>query len=281
MKIIECPRDAMQGIKEFISTEKKVNYINQILKVGFDTIDFGSFVSPRAIPQMKDTADVLKKLDLSGTKSKLLAIVANQRGAEDAADFEEITYLGYPLSASETFQVRNTNRNIEQALNDLQEIKNICLKKDKQLVCYISMGFGNPYDDPWSTEVVSGLTEKISETGAEVISLSDTVGTAVPEDVYLLFKDLTMAYPRVEFGVHFHSHPEKWRDKIESAYNAGCRRFDSAVKGFGGCPMAKDELVGNIATENLIAFFEEKNEKLGLDINAFQKAIDMAPEIFN
>ncbi|MTI20719.1 hydroxymethylglutaryl-CoA lyase, partial [Fulvivirga sp. RKSG066] len=243
MKIIECPRDAMQGIHEFIPTQEKTDYINELLKVGFDTIDFGSFVSPKAIPQMKDTAEVLRGLELDGTKSKLLAIVANLRGAQDASSFDEITYLGFPFSISETFQQRNTNKSILEALNSLDEIQNLCVKHDKKLVSYISMGFGNPYDDPYNVEIVAKFTDILASMGIKIISLADTIGVSNKENIDYLYKGLIKEYPDVEFGAHLHSNPKTAIDKIVAAYEAGCRRFDGAINGYGGCPMAKDELV--------------------------------------
>ncbi|MEX0967145.1 MAG: hydroxymethylglutaryl-CoA lyase [Bacteroidia bacterium] len=280
MKIIECPRDAMQGIKEFIPTAKKAAYINQLLKVGFDTIDFGSFVSVKAIPQLKDTAAVLEKLDLSSTQTKLLAIVANVRGAEDALSHEEINAIGYPFSISEMFQLRNTNKTIDDALNDLDTIKDLCLKKERSLVTYISMGFGNPYNEEWSVEGVAEWVDRLRSFDLKIISLSDTIGAAKPEDISYLFSTLNHLYPDVEIGAHFHSHPDKWYEKIEAAYKGGCKRFDGALKGFGGCPMAKDELTGNIATENIVQFLEEEGVKTGIDQDALQEALIMANSIF-
>ena len=281
MKIIECPRDAMQGIKAFIPTDQKVDYINQLLRVGFDTIDFGSFVSPKAIPQMSDTVEVLSKLDLSSTKSRLLAIVANTRGAADAVQYEEITYLGFPLSISETFQQRNTNKSIVEALNTLNEIQDLCTKHGKILVCYISMGFGNPYDDPYDASVVAKFTDIIAAMGVKIISLADTIGVSNPENIDYLYTNLIKDYPDVEFGAHLHSNPQTALEKIEAAYNAGCRRFDGAVNGFGGCPMAKDDLVGNIATEQIVSYLESKIPDLGIDSGEFAKVLKLAPSIFD
>lgn len=249
IKLIECPRDAMQGIREFIPTEKKVQYIQSLLRCGFDTIDFGSFVSPKAIPQMRDTAEVLSKLDLSATQSKLLAIVANTRGAEDASKFEEIDYLGYPFSISENFQMRNTHKTIAESVEVLKEILDIANNSDKEVVAYLSMGFGNPYGDPWNVEIVGEWTEKLAEMGVTILSLSDTVGTSTPDIIDYLFSNLIPKYPNVEFGAHLHTTPSKWHEKIHAAYTAGCRRFDGAIQGFGGCPMAKDELTGNMPSE--------------------------------
>lgn len=281
MKIIECPRDAMQGIHDFIPTEKKANYINQLLKVGFDSIDFGSFVSPKAIPQMRDTAEVLDQLDLSSTDTKLLAIIANTRGANDAAQFEAINYLGFPFSISETFQQRNTNKSILEALNTLDEILTICSNSNKKLVTYISMGFGNPYDDPYSVDVVAKFAEILATMGVEIISLADTIGVADEENITYLYSSLIEKFPKVEFGAHLHSNPQSSIVKIQAAYEAGCRRFDGAINGYGGCPMAKDELVGNIATESIISHFEKNNLKLGINREALAQAMQAASAIFD
>ncbi len=280
MKIIECPRDAMQGIHQFIPTSIKAKYINQLLKVGFDTIDFGSFVSPKAIPQMKDTAEVLRLLNLKDTRSKLLAIVANYRGAEDAISFEEITYLGYPLSLSETFQQKNTNRSIATALQDLEAIQNLCLKKDKHLVTYLSMGFGNPYGDPYDTSYILEFVDKLNQMEIKVISLADTIGVSNPEKITYLFESVLSNFTSIEFGAHLHSRPDKIEEKLKAAYEAGCQRFDGAMKGFGGCPMAKDELVGNMATETMIAYFETKNVELNLQKEPILEALSMIGEVF-
>jgi len=338
MKIIECPRDAMQGLHDFIPTEKKALYINQLLKVGFDTIDFGSFVSPKAIPQLKDTAQVLDQLDLTRTKSKLLAIIANLRRAEDAIQFEEIDYLGFPLSISEQFQKRNTNKSIADALITVADIQNLCQKNNKTLVTYISMGFGNPYGEAFNEEIVAGFVEKLATLGVKIISLSDTIGVAAPEVINSIFrtsinaypsiefgahfhstpdKEIVAgfveklatlgvkiislsdtigvaepevinsifstsinAYPSIEFGAHFHSTPDKTLEKLEVAYKAGCRRFDTAIKGFGGCPMAKDDLTGNVATERLISFLSSIKQETGLDKDAFDQAMLMSLDVF-
>ena len=280
LKLVECPRDAMQGIKEFIPTEKKAEYINALLGVGFDTIDFGSFVSPKAIPQMADTALVLSKLDWSPEKSKLLAIIANVRGAMEAAMFEPITYLGFPFSVSETFQQRNTNSSIVESLKRVEEIQNLCVKYGKQLVLYISMGFGNPYGDPYSPEIVMKWVEKMISMSIRVISLADTIGVADPQIISMLFSHLIPAYPQIEFGAHLHTTPETWKEKIDAAYTHGCRRFDGALKGYGGCPMAKDELTGNMATENLLSFFQEKKIELELNEAALGRSMKIADEIF-
>ena len=280
MKIIECPRDAMQGIHEFIPTEKKITYLNSLLRVGFDTIDFGSFVSPKAIPQLKDTAEVLKKLDLSNTKSKLLVIIANTRGAEDAVRFDEISYLGFPFSISETFQQRNTNSSVSESLKRVEEIQNLCVKNKKELVVYISMAFGNPYGDEWNSDIVIYWTKKISELGIKIIALADTVGVSNPESINYLFSRIVPEFPDVEIAAHLHTTPDTWEEKITAAYNNGCKRFDAAIKGFGGCPMAKDELVGNMPTENLITYFEKKNIDLGIDKTEFKNAMNLAVATF-
>ena len=281
MKIVECPRDAMQGLAGFIPTESKVSYINQLLKVGFDTIDFGSFVSPKEMPQMRDTAEVLNGLQVSASSSKLLAIVANLRGAQDAASIGGIHYLGFPLSLSETFQKRNTNRTIDQALVTVAEIQDLCANKDMQLVTYLSMGFGNPYDDPYNEGIVILFVEKLVEMGISIISLADTIGVSNPQNITYLFESLIPTFPKVEFGAHLHSHPSSVQEKIIAAYQAGCRRFDGALKGYGGCPMAEDQLVGNIPTESLMAGLNELGARLAYDRKAFQAAMEMVPNIFS
>lgn len=280
MKIIECPRDAMQGMHDFIPTQTKADYINQLLKVGFDTIDFGSFVSPKAIPQLRDTAEVLAGLDLSATTSKLLAIIANLRGAEAAVAFEEIQYLGFPLSISESFQQRNTNKSIAQALETLQEIQNLCKQHGKTLVTYISMGFGNPYDEPFNEEIVSEFARKLVAMEVKVISLADTIGVAKPALITSIFEATIQEFPDTEIGAHFHSTPSTAIEKIEAAYEAGCRRFDTAMKGFGGCPMAKDELTGNIATETLLSYFDTVALDPQLDKKAFEQSMLMVGGVF-
>ncbi|MCC9169138.1 hydroxymethylglutaryl-CoA lyase [Pontibacter harenae] len=281
MKIIECPRDAMQGLKGFIPTETKVAYINQLLRVGFDTIDFGSFVSPKAIPQMRDTAEVLAKLDVSQTKSKLLAIVANVKGAEEAAQHEQIAYLGFPLSVSETFQQRNTNKSIAEAMQQLAQMQEICIRAGKTLVTYISMGFGNSYNDPWNAETVIYFVKELDQLEVKIISLSDTIGVSNPENIAYLFGQLIPAFKHIEFGAHLHTTPASWQEKVAAAYSAGCRRFDGAMRGFGGCPMAKDELVGNMATENLVRFFENKGLTLDLNKKAFDEALKQSGAVFS
>ncbi len=280
LKLIECPRDAMQGWHRLISTEEKVQYLNALLEVGFDTIDFGSFVSPKAIPQMADTAKVLPQLKLEGSKSKLLAIVANVRGAEEAVIFDEINYLGFPFSVSETFQLRNTNKTIAESLEQVQTMQELCIKNHKELVVYISMGFGNPYGDAYSPEIVLRWVEEMAKLEINIISLADTVGVAEPVTISNLFQHLIPAYPQVEFGAHFHAAPHQWEEKVLAAWEHGCRRFDSAIKGIGGCPMAKDDLVGNLATENLIAFCDKHQVPLPLDRNALQKAQALADVVF-
>ena len=280
IKIIECPRDAMQGIKDFIPTESKVRYIQSLLNVGFNTIDFGSFVSPKAIPQMADTAEVLSKLDLSNTKSKLLAIIANTRGAEDASTHDAIDYLGFPFSISENFQMRNTHKTIEQSVVTLNEILNIADKTNKEVVVYISMGFGNPYGDPWNLEIVGDWTERLSKMGIKILSLSDTIGSSNSENINYLFSHLIPKYPSIEFGAHLHTTPTTWFEKVDAAYMAGCRRFDGAIQGFGGCPMAKDELTGNMPTEKLLKYFKSV-QNLNLNLYNFDKAFDEASKIFN
>ncbi|MEM8528595.1 MAG: hydroxymethylglutaryl-CoA lyase [Bacteroidota bacterium] len=280
IKLIECPRDAMQGLSLFIPTEKKAVYINQLLKVGFDTIDFGSFVSPKAIPQMRDTAEVLKLLDLSETQSKLLAIVANKRGAFNAIAFEEITYLGYPFSISETFQVRNTNATIEESLERVADIQDICLANNKEMVVYISMGFGNPYGDPWNVEIVQKWTDRLVGMGIKILQLSDTIGVSNPQSITYLFSNLLPHYPDIEIGAHLHTEPHNWEEKIAAAYQNGCTRFDGAIKGFGGCPMAKDDLTGNMPMENMVYYFDKEQANTNVDNQAFAESMRMAEDVF-
>lgn len=280
LKIIECPRDAMQGIKTFIPTEKKVAYIQSLLRVGFDTIDFGSFVSPKAIPQMQDTAEVLASLDLSQTRSKLLAIIANTQGAIAASQHGAIHYLGFPFSISENFQMRNTHKTIAESLISLEEILEIADKSNKEVVAYLSMGFGNPYGDPWNVEIVGEWTEKLSNMGVKILSLSDTVGSSKPDVIDYLFSNLIPKYPNIEFGAHLHTTPDKWFEKIEAAYNAGCRRFDGAIQGFGGCPMAKDDLTGNMPTEKLLSYFTSKKENTNFRPISFESAYNEASILF-
>lgn len=281
IKIIECPRDAMQGLHQFIPTDVKTAYINKLLKVGYDTIDFGSFVSPKSIPQLRDTAEVLGGLELTGTKSKLLAIIANLRGGEDAVKFEEITYLGFPFSISETFQMRNTNSTIEKSLETVDALQNLCIKNKKQLVVYISMAFGNPYNDLWNAEIALNWIKKIAALDIKIIALADTVGLATAADVSYLFNNVIPEFTNIEIGAHLHCTPFNWMEKLASAYDAGCKRFDTAIKGFGGCPMADDELVGNLATENLLIYFEEKGVKTTILEDKFQEAYNEANIVFN
>jgi len=280
IKLVECPRDAMQGWHEFIPTVDKIRYLNTLLKVGFHTIDFGSFVSPKAIPQMADTIEVLENLDLSNTTSKLLAIVANKRGAEDAATFNQIDFLGFPFSISETFQQRNTNTSIEQSFNQVLDIQDLCVRNNKKLVIYISMGFGNPYGDPYHEEMVFEWANKLANIGVDIISLADTVGLATPEQIERTTKFLIQSMPNVEVGVHLHSTPINWRQKTEAAFNAGCLRFDGAINGIGGCPMAGDNLVGNMNTNLMIDFFNEKEISLNLNASKLADTVQIATEIF-
>ena len=280
VKIIECPRDAMQGIKPFIATEIKAAYINTLLKVDFDTIDFGSFVSPKAIPQMRDTAAVLSKLELSTTKSKLLAIVANVRGANDASEFEEISYLGYPFSISENFQMRNTSKTIEESISTLDEILQIADRTNKEVVTYLSMGFGNPYGDPWNVDIVASWTEKLATMGVKIVSLSDTIGSSTPETIDYLFSNLIPKYSNIEFGAHLHTTSITADEKINAAYKAGCFRFDGAIKGYGGCPMAKDELTGNMPTEKLIAYLDKESVSTNINQSNFESAYKATAHVF-
>ncbi len=281
MKLIECPRDAMQGIHPFIPTGTKVEYLNALLRVGFDTIDIGSFVSPKAIPQLADTAEVLQRLDLDGVESKLLVIVANERGAEEAVKHDMVHYLGYPFSISETFQRRNTNTDIEGSWGRIAHIAETARKAGKELVVYISMGFGNPYGDPWSPEIALHWTDRlVNELGVRIIALSDTVGVARPEDISALFKHLIPAMPQVEFGAHLHARLDNWRIKTDAAWNAGCRRFDGALKGYGGCPMAEDDLVGNLAMELFVQHLEATGHATGLDLKQLDRCVEMAARVF-
>ena len=280
IKIIECPRDAMQGIKSFIPTDEKVAYIQSLLRVGFDTIDFGSFVSPKAIPQMQDTAEVLAKLDLSQTQSKLLAIIANTKGAELASEHKEIQYLGYPFSISENFQMRNTHKTIAESLVTLQEILDIANSTNKEVVAYLSMGFGNPYGDPWNVEIVGEWTERLSKMGVQILSLSDTVGSSTPEMIEYLFSNLIPQYPKIEFGAHLHTTPDKWFEKVNAAYKAGCLRFDGAIQGFGGCPMAKDDLTGNMPTEKLLSYFTAEKAFTNTSPMSFESSYNEATKLF-
>ncbi len=280
VKIIECPRDAMQGLHDFIPTAIKTEYINKLLQVGFDTIDFGSFVSPKAIPQLRDTAEVLGGLNLTATKTKLLAIIANVRGAEEAVKHPAINYLGFPFSVSETFQMRNTNSTIAQSFENVKVIQQLCVKNNKELVIYISMAFGNPYGDNWNTEIVGQWVEKIQALGVKIISLADTVGIARPDDISYIFNSLIPQFTGVEFGAHLHCTPETWFNKTDAAFKAGCRRFDSAMKGFGGCPMANDKLTGNLATENLVQYMFNNKIALAVELNKFNDALNFSNHVF-
>jgi len=281
IKIIECPRDAMQGIKDIIPTKAKITYLQALLRVGFDTIDFGSFVSPKAIPQMQDTAEVLANLDLTQTKSKLLAIIANTQGAKTASSYKEIQYLGFPFSISENFQMRNTHKTISESLVTLKEILDIANNTDKEVVVYLSMGFGNPYGDPWNSGIVGEWTEKLAVMGVKILSLSDTIGSSTPETITYLFSNLIKQYPSIEFGAHLHTTPDKWHEKVDAAFNSGCKRFDGAILGFGGCPMAKDELTGNMPTEKLLSYFTSKKETTNLNSISFESAYNESKKIFD
>lgn len=281
LKLIECPRDAMQGIKQFIPTAQKIEYINSLLKVGFDTVDFGSFVNPKAIPQMSDTIEVLKGLDLSQTKSKLLSIVANKRGAESAASFEEISFLGYPFSVSETFQMRNTNATIEESFVRLSEIQQICVKSNKKLVVYLSMGFGNPYGDDWSPELVAKWCERLfTELDIRIMALSDTIGVSTDQTIRELMRAVLPSLPEVEFGAHLHTTPDTFAEKVKATVESGCYRLDGAIKGFGGCPMAKDDLTGNMPTERMVDWLEKNGYPTGLDLNAFDTSVQLSARVF-
>jgi hydroxymethylglutaryl-CoA lyase len=281
VKIIECPRDAMQGVRDWIPTKEKAQFIQSLLNCGFDTIDFGSFVSPKAIPQMKDTSELLSLLDLSSTESQLLAIVANIRGAKDAVMYDQIDYLGYPFSISENFQMRNTHKTIAQSIETLKEILNLADSKNKKVVAYLSMGFGNPYGDPWSIDIVGEWTEKLSNMGVKILSLSDTVGSSTPEIITYLFSELITKYPSIEFGAHLHTTTTKWKEKVSAAYLAGCRRFDGAIQGFGGCPMAKDDLTGNLPTEKILSYFAAEKVNTNVNSISFENAYKEASKIFN
>lgn len=278
--LVECPRDAMQGWKKMISTEQKVTYLNNLLKVNFDTLDCGSFVSPSAIPQMADTAAVLQQLDMTNTRTKLLVIVANHRGAEQAVSFDTISYLGFPFSISETFQLRNTNSTMQQSVQRVEEIQELCIKNNKKLVVYLSMGFGNPYGDEYNEEILLHWADEMVKMNIEIISLADTVGVATPDQISFALNTLIPAYPNTQFGVHLHSTAQDWRSKLEAAVVSGCKRFDGALKGIGGCPMAADELVGNMNTEWMISYFEEKKILPTLHKDALQNCLQLADEIF-
>ena len=281
VKIIECPRDAMQGIEIFIPTIEKIAYLNQLLKVGYDTLDAGSFVSPKAIPQLRDTAEVFDKLNLGGSPTKILAIVANTRGAEDACRQPIVTYVGFPLSLSETFQQRNTNRSVPEALETLDQIQNLCVGSGKTLVTYLSMGFGNPYGDPYDIDVVAGFVDILSTLGVRIVSLADTIGVSKPDQISYLFTQLSKDFPTLEIGAHLHSNPATAIEKIEAAVSAGCRRFDGAINGFGGCPMAEDDLVGNLATETILSCLSAKGLAPSLNMPAFHESVRMAGKFFS
>jgi hydroxymethylglutaryl-CoA lyase len=280
IKLVECPRDAMQGLHQFIATETKIAYLNQLLKVGFDTLDFGSFVNPKAIPQMADTHEVVQSIDLEGSNTKLLAIVANERGAEAACQYSQIAYMGYPFSVSETFQIRNTNATITESVLRVRHIQDMCQEHNKKLVLYLSMGFGNPYGDPWNLSVVGHWLETLMKFDIKIFSLSDTIGCANPQNINYLFKSLINQYPEVEIGAHLHTQAHNWREKVDSAYRSGCMRFDGAIRGYGGCPMAKDDLTGNMPTEHLITYFEQQNAPLHIDLDAFGLANSMVDHVF-
>ncbi|MEQ8323121.1 MAG: hydroxymethylglutaryl-CoA lyase [Vicingaceae bacterium] len=280
VKLIECPRDAMQGIDAFIPTDSKIKYIQQLLSVGFDTVDMGSFVSPKAIPQLRDTALVLDKLDLTKTSSKLLTIIANLRGAKTSVEFDQITYLGFPFSISEEFQKRNTNASIEESLMRVDDIIDLCIQKKKELVIYISMAFGNPYREEWNADIAAHWVDVIAKRGVGIISLSDTIGSSTSQSIQYLLEQLIPAYPNIEFGAHLHTRPDDWREKVHAAYQSGCRRFDGAIRGFGGCPMASDDLVGNMPTENLIQYLMEVGQETGIDKAAFQLSSQLSLQTF-
>lgn len=282
MKFIECPRDAMQGIKNFIPTSHKISYINKLLNVGFDTIDIGSFVSKKVIPQMADTSDVIRGINLDVNSPKLLTIVANERGAEMASDFDEITYLGFPFSISETFQQKNINSSITESLLRLENIQNICVKRNKKLVTYFSMAFGNPYGDEWSVYIVAHWAQKLlNDFGIKILSLSDTIGTSEPQLIYWLFDKLIREFPEVEFGAHLHTHQHNWKEKIDAAVKANCKRFDGAILGYGGCPMAKDDLVGNMPSEKMLEYLIEQKKVSNINTKALKDAVAQASLIFS
>lgn len=280
LTIVECPRDAMQGWAHFIPTEKKIAYLNQLLKVGFDVLDFGSFVSAKAIPQLADTHEVVRKLDMGNSKTKLLAIIANTRGAQDAVQYDAISYLGFPFSISETFQLRNTNKTILESLKQVEEIQQLCVNNNKKLVIYISMGFGNPYGDEYSTDVAIQWFKRLNDMGIDIIAMSDTVGIAKPDTIEYIYKHLIPEFPGVDIGAHFHSTAETFEEKLNAAFNNGCRRYDSSIKGIGGCPMAEDDLVGNIATEHLMLWAKKNNIALSINQDEFAKSMIMANEVF-
>ena len=281
IKLIECPRDAMQGLPYFIPSESKLEYLECLLDVGFDSIDFGSFVSAKAIPQMADTHEIAKKIESKVNQTKLLAIVANQRGAEEAIQYKHIKYLGFPYSVSETFQIRNTNSTIEQSHERVKAIAELCSNNNKELIIYLSMAFGNPYGDPWNSEVLAQYIEELSKVGCKIFALSDTIGVASPESIYYLFESIIPSFSYLEIGAHLHTTPETWKEKVSAACLAGCRRFDGAIRGFGGCPMAKDELTGNMPMEKLIEYFEQAHFNTGINLEKFDKAIQLSTRIFS
>ncbi len=281
IELTECPRDVMQGIHTFIPTSDKAEYINSLLKVGYDVLDFGSFVSPKAIPQLSDTAEVLSKLDLSETKTKLLAIIGNSRGANDAAKFDEIDYLGFPFSISDTFLRLNINSNIDKAFNNCKNFLELCDKVNKKLVIYISMGFGNPYNDPWSVDLVEDWVEKLYSIGAYEIKLSDTIGVSTENSITTLFDRVINKFPAINFGFHLHSRYENWYKKLDAAYKGGCRSYDGVLTGLGGCPMSGYELVGNLQMKDLISYFDEKKIELKIDRKAFDEAFSIAMRVLN
>jgi hydroxymethylglutaryl-CoA lyase len=281
IKLVECPRDAMQGWPSFIATEDKINYLNSLLQVGFDVLDCGSFVSPKAIPQMADTATVIRKLQISNTKTSLLVIVANERGAQEAVALEQINALGFPFSLSPTFQQRNTNSTMEESMERIYAIQNLCVKNNKQLVVYLSMGFGNPYGDAYSEDLLLEFTRKIAAAGIQTISLADTVGLATPEQIGKALHTLIPQYPQLEIGVHLHSTAQNWKEKLDAAFKEGCVRYDGALKGIGGCPMAQDSLVGNMDTERMIPYFQQKGYLQQLDQDALNLSLQLASQIFH
>ena len=280
IKIIECPRDAMQGIKRWIPSDEKLSYLQSVLSVGFDVVDFGSFVSSRVIPQMKDTDYIINNLDTTNTNSKLLSIVANYRGAVAACNYSTISCIGYPFSISEIFQMRNSNKTISESFDDLKKIKSLIDAKNKKLVVYLSMGFGNPYGEPWNLEIIEKWIQGLNSIGVETISISDTIGTAKKSDINKIYSFLIPRYSEIEFGAHFHSKPNEWYEKVNEAYINGCRRFDGAIMGFGGCPMAKDDLTGNVPTEKLLSFFNSIKENTSINSLHFESCYNDALKLF-
>jgi hydroxymethylglutaryl-CoA lyase len=281
VKIIECPRDAMQGLHQFVPTSLKIKYLQKLIDTGFDALDFGSFVSAKAIPQMKDTAEVIESLDLSGSSTKLLAIVANKRGAIEAVSHQKIQFIGYPFSVSETFQMRNTNSSIPDSFETVKDIYELCIQNGKELVIYLSMAFGNPYGDEWNAEIVMNWVNELHQLGIKIIALSDTIGVAAPESINYLFNNLIPNYKNIEFGAHFHTIPTLWKEKVESAFKSGCLRFDGAINGYGGCPMAKDELTGNMPTEHVIMYFHERKLIDHIKLDQFYLAMNASKQIFD